>query len=133
MRWAVMFSAGHRIDLPGHACRFLHGHDYVASIDVRGDSPAVMVETLDHRVGRWIANNWDGGFLIARTDGDAYFALSRFGQPGENQRVAFLDEPPTAEAITRFLERVVAECLQGTAIQVENVTVTIAREAIPIH
>lgn len=68
----VQYCAGHR--LPGHEgkCRSIHGHNYVAHIYAEGKLDAVgrVVDfsVLKERVGGWIEDHWDHGFVRASQD-----------------------------------------------------------------
>ena len=124
----IHFSAGHR--LVGHegACAYLHGHNYVVFIHAAGDLDAVgrVIDfaVLKHRVGGWILENWDHGFIVADHDVDARRALDAFTSGGLPQKTYVLDRNPTAENMAQFLAvDVCPRVLAGTGVKVVKIVV----------
>lgn len=122
----IHFSAGHR--LVGHegACAYLHGHNYVVFIHATGelDSVGRVIDfsVLKHRVGGWILEHWDHGFIVASHDVDARRALDAFTSGGLPQKTFVLDCNPTAENMARHLACDVApRVLEGTGVRVVKI------------
>lgn len=124
----IHFSAGHR--LVGHegACAYLHGHNYVVFIHATGDLDSVgrVIDfaVLKERVGGWILENWDHGFIVAAHDDDTRRALAAFSSHGLKQKAFVLDRNPTAENMAHFLAREVSpKVLGGTGVRVVKIVV----------
>jgi 6-pyruvoyltetrahydropterin/6-carboxytetrahydropterin synthase len=122
------FSAGHR--LVGHegACAFLHGHNYVVFVHANGQLDAVgrVIDfaVLKERVGGWIQENWDHGFIVAAHDTDARRALDAFTSGGLPQKTYVLDRNPTAENLAEYLALEVSpRVLHGTGVKVVRIVV----------
>ena len=122
----IHFSAGHR--LVGHegACAYLHGHNYVAFIHAKGDLDAVgrVIDfaVLKERVGGWILEHWDHGFIVNEGDVDTRRALAAFESEGLPQKTFVLDRNPTAENLARHLALEVApRVLEGTGVRVVKI------------
>ena len=124
----IHFSAGHR--LVGHegACASLHGHNYVVFIHAKGELDAVgrVIDfaVLKERVGGWILENWDHGFIVAAHDVDTQRALTAFSSGGLSQKIFVLDRNPTAENMAQFLALEVSpRVLAGTSVRVAKIVV----------
>lgn len=122
----IHFSAGHR--LVGHegACAFLHGHNYVVFIHAAGDLDSIgrVIDfaVLKQRVGGWILDHWDHGFIVAAHDADALRAIAAFSSGGLPQKTFVLDHNPTAENLARFLALDVSpRVLLGTGVKVVKI------------
>ena len=124
----IHFSAGHR--LVGHegACAYLHGHNYVVFIHASGDLDSVgrVIDfaVLKERVGGWIHEHWDHGFIVAAHDEDAGRAIAAFTSGGLRQKTFVLDRNPTAENMAHFLATDVSlRVLHGTGVKVVKIVV----------
>ena len=124
----IHFSAGHR--LVGHegSCAYLHGHNYVVFIHATGTLDAVgrVIDfaVLKERVGGWILENWDHGFIVASHDADARRAIDAFCSGGLRQKTFVLDRNPTAENMAQYLALEVSpKVLQGTSVRVTKIVV----------
>jgi len=124
----IHFSAGHR--LVGHegACAYLHGHNYVVFIHAAGDLDSVgrVIDfaVLKERVGGWIHEHWDHGFIVAAHDDDARRAIAAFTSNGLKQKTYVLDRNPTAENLAHFLATDVSpRVLHGTDVKVVKIVV----------
>jgi 6-pyruvoyltetrahydropterin/6-carboxytetrahydropterin synthase len=124
----IHFSAGHR--LVGHegACAYLHGHNYVVFIHATGtlDSVGRVIDfaVLKERVGGWILENWDHGFIVASHDTDVRRAIAAFCADGLKQKQFVLDRNPTAENMAHFLAHDVSpKVLDGTGVRVTKIVV----------
>ena len=79
----VQFCAGHRVMGHENKCAHLHGHNYVALITARADKLDSVGRVIDfsvikQRVGGWIEQHWDHGFIIARNDEQVMQWLGQF-------------------------------------------------------
>ena len=124
----IHFSAGHR--LVGHegACAYLHGHNYVVFIHASGSldevGRVIDFSVLKERVGGWILENWDHGFIVARHDRDALRALDAFTSGGLPQKTYILEVNPTAENLAQFLALEVSpRVLSGTGVTITKIVV----------
>ena len=122
----IHFSAGHR--LVGHegACAYLHGHNYLVFIHAAGDldpvGRVIDFAVLKERVGGWILEHWDHGFIVAAHDVDGRRAIAAFERGGLKQKTFVLDRNPTAENLAHFLAHDVSpRVLQGTGVKVVKI------------
>ena len=119
----LQFCAGHRVWKHENKCAHLHGHNYVVyfhasapKLDELGR--VIDFDVLKERLGSWIEEHWDHGFILHRDDQEAVAAVRRVTE----QKVALLDSNPTAENMARhLLETVAPEALKGTGVRVVKV------------
>lgn len=124
----IHFCAGHRLKGHESKCRNLHGHNYVVyvtAVNIDSDLDAVgrVIDfaVLKQKVGQWIEDNWDHGFIIWKEDTKAMTALAVMG---EEHKTFLLDKNPTAENLARYLlEHVAPEVLEGSGVRVTKVVV----------
>ena len=120
----IQFCAGHRIWGHENTCAHLHGHNYVALFHATAPELDPLGRVIDFsvlksRLGRWIEENWDHGFVLHRDDREAIEAVRRV--PG--QKLFLLDGNPTAENMALHLLEVVAPAeLAGLGVEVVKVT-----------
>jgi 6-pyruvoyltetrahydropterin/6-carboxytetrahydropterin synthase len=114
----------------GHegACAYLHGHNYVVFIHASGDLDSVgrVIDfaVLKERVGGWILENWDHGFIVASHDEDTRRAIAAFSSAGLKQKTFVLDRNPTAENLAHFLAiEISPQVLRGTGVKVVKIVV----------
>lgn len=105
----VQFCAGHRIWKHESKCAHLHGHNYVALFHASASSldelgRVIDFQQLKERLGGWIDDNWDHGFILNKDDSDAIAAVRSI--PG--QKLYALDSNPTAENLAQHLLMTVA-------------------------
>lgn len=119
----IQFCAGHRVWKHEHRCAHLHGHNYVAFFHATADQLDDLGRVIDfgvlkERLGGWIDQHWDHGFICHKDDVEVLKAMSAV--PG--QKVFALDDNPTAENMARFLLHVVGpRQLAGTAVRLVRV------------
>jgi 6-pyruvoyltetrahydropterin/6-carboxytetrahydropterin synthase len=117
------FCAGHRLHGHEGKCAHVHGHNYVACFHVTGDDLDELGRLIDfgalkERLGSWLDEHWDHGFICQREDEELRRALEAI--PG--QKLFVMDENPTAENLARYLLHVVGpEQLEGTGVRVVRV------------
>ena len=77
----IQFCAGHRVKNHESKCRNLHGHNYVvwitAKLDAGTDELGRVVDfsVLKARIGGWIEDAWDHGFILWDQDDEAIAAV----------------------------------------------------------
>ena len=119
----IRFCAGHRVWKHESKCAWLHGHNYVAFFHAAAAELDELGRVIDfsvlaERLGGWIEEHWDHGFILHREDEEAKAAVGKVA----GQRVFLLDSNPTAENLADYLLREVApEALAGTGVQVVKV------------
>jgi len=119
----VQFCAGHRVLHHEGKCAHLHGHNYVALLHATASSldgvgRVIDFAVLKERLGGWIDEHWDHGFIVNGQDREALALLRQL--PG--QKLFVLDGNPTAENMAEFLLRDVApRQLEGTDVEVVRV------------
>ncbi len=95
-----------------------------ASGDLDSVGRVIDFAVLKERVGGWILENWDHGFIVAAHDDDARRAIAAFSSGGLKQKTFVLDRNPTAENIAQFLATDVSpRVLQGTGVKVVKIVV----------
>lgn len=141
----LQFCAGHRVMGHENKCAHLHGHNYVVKLvaeNVTAAGPETPGDGLDGigrvidfsvlkaRIGSWIEERWDHGFLLHQEDRAGAAALRIFEQEERSRRGAFtqklflLPYNPTAENMARYLLEVVGpQCLAGTGVRLTRVEV----------
>lgn len=124
----IRFCAGHRLMGHGGPCENLHGHNYVADFQVRGDAVdrvgrVVDFAELKRLLKGWIDEHWDHGFIVCRLDSDAIRAI----QSVAPHKIYLLPDNPTAENLAKHLlieiaPKILAE-LPGYDLRVTRVAV----------
>lgn len=120
----VQFCCGHRIWGHENKCAFLHGHNYVVLFHAAAPELDAMGRVIDfsvlkHRLGGWIEEHWDHGFVLHRDDRDGRAALEQI--PG--QKLYLMDRNPTAENMAlHLLETVAPVALADLDVEVTKVT-----------
>ena len=125
----IQFCAGHRVRNHESKCRNLHGHNYVAMFTAAavegGDALDSLGRVIDfsvlkEKIGGWIDDNWDHGFVLWDEDTEALAAVRAI--PG--QKIALMPYNPTAENMALFLLlEVCPVVLAGTSVEVTHVRV----------
>ena len=120
----IQFAAGHRVFQHESKCRNLHGHNYVAFFHARAESGldaigrVIDFSVLKQRLGGWVDENWDHGFLVWEKDAEALEAVRRV--PG--QKVYVTKRNPTAENMAlELLHEVGPRVLAGTGVMLTRV------------
>jgi 6-pyruvoyltetrahydropterin/6-carboxytetrahydropterin synthase len=98
----IEFSYGHRLLNHDGKCRYLHGHNGMAEVDLAADALDEMGMVIDFSrvsevVKTWIDDNLDHRMLL-RHDDPMTPVLQSAGEP-----VFVMDENPTAENIARLI------------------------------
>lgn len=112
--------AGHRLLNHEGKCRHVHGHRYGFIIKAAAeglDSVGRVVDfgVIKERVGGWLNEHWDHGFIAQ--DGDPIIKFLR----EQGSKVFVLPVPPTAENLSAVLFERAAVLLQGTGVTVTGV------------
>lgn len=123
----IQFCAGHRVWQHESKCRNMHGHNYVVFFEAVGEveqldglGRVLDFSVLKARLGGWIEEHWDHGFIYF--DQDAEVIASLAGIP--DQKLFALPYNPTAENMGRYLLEVVGPVvLAGTGTRLVCVTV----------
>ncbi|MFY0580463.1 6-pyruvoyl trahydropterin synthase family protein [Cystobacter fuscus] len=118
------FAAGHRVHQHESKCKNLHGHNYVVHFHAEADEGldalgrVIDFGVLKQRLGEWLEENWDHGFLLWKKDEEALEAVHRV----RGQKLCTLDRNPTAENLALLLLHEVApRVLEGTGVHVTRV------------
>ncbi len=120
----IQFCAGHRVMGHEGKCRNMHGHNYIAHITAEGsqDSIGRVIDfsVLKERIGSWIDQHWDHGFIVYSGDDPVKFSLALM----PDQKVYELPYNPTAENIALYVLNFVAPLrLEGTGVRVTKVVI----------
>lgn len=119
----IQFCAGHRVHRHESKCRNLHGHNYQAFFHAEADELDELGRVIDfsvlkERMGTWIDENWDHGFVVCKDDTEALAVLRQV----TGQKLFVLDVNPTAENMALELLNVVAPMvLAGTGVRMLKV------------
>lgn len=124
----IQFCAGHRVFKHESKCAHMHGHNYVVfvhahrKVNTLDDIGRVIdFSVLKDRIGGWIDDHWDHGFLVAHDDKACIAALAEMGM---NQKKFIMPTNPTAENIAfHLLRNVCPQMLTGTGVEVFKVVV----------
>lgn len=120
----IQFCAGHRVYRHESKCRNPHGHNYVAFFHAEADELDELGRVIDfgvlkERLGGWVDEHWDHGFIYADFDLEMRVALNQFFG---GVKTFPLDTNPTAENMADHLLRVVGpEQLKGTGVRLVRV------------
>ncbi|UCD29936.1 MAG: 6-carboxytetrahydropterin synthase [Planctomycetota bacterium] len=120
----IAFNAGHRLWKHEGRCEHIHGHNYVVCFHATADKLDSVGRVIDFNVlksklGGWIEENWDHGFICHQDDQVVKKALSAI--PG--QKIFELDNNPTAENLAAYLLHVVGpQQLDGTGVRLVRVS-----------
>lgn len=128
----IQFCAGHRVFGHETKCAHLHGHNYVlfvtAQVKNEGDldkvGRVVDFSVLKDRVGGWIDQNWDHGFLLDRNDKGAIAALQVMSkhmtetEGRKPQKLFLMPYNPTAENMAKFILDYGPALMLGTNVEI---------------
>ena len=134
----IQFCSGHRVYEHGSKCRHLHGHNYVVflkAVAPQLDKLGMVIDfgVLKEKIGSWIDQKWDHGFIIFDDDQAAMVAIKWF-ETAENsqlpsgqsftQKVYGLPYNPTAENLAKYLLWISNDSLlEGTGVRLCEVTI----------
>lgn len=119
----IQFCSGHRVQEQGDKNRNLHGHNYVAFLDAEAEDLDDLgrepdFSAIKERVGGWIDENWDHGFIVGEDDTEGRRALAAM----PTAKVYVLPMSPTAEWMADYLLYDIApKVLAGTNVRVRKV------------
>lgn len=103
----LTFCAGHRVFGHESKCSHLHGHNYVVEVTAHGrlDDIGRVIDfsVLKAKLGTWLEEQWDHGFVLFEGDKEAVFLLSRFAASGGQQKLYKMPYNPTAENMAKYL------------------------------
>ncbi len=130
----IEFCAGHRVMGHENKCAHLHGHNYRVELTAEREDPdngatdtigrVVDFSVLKERIGGWIDDNWDHGFLFSQHDQHTQDALNTFiRMSGIKQKFFLMPCNPTAENIASYLLQQGNQELYGTAVKLVRVRV----------
>ena len=122
----IQFCSGHRVHRHESKCAHPHGHNYVAFIHARApelDSIGRVIDfsVLKQKVGGWIDENWDHGFIFYAGDAPMcrFFELNA---DGKDFKSYMMPSNPTAENMAKHLvEEVCPTLMLGTGVEVFKV------------
>ena len=120
----IQFSAGHRVLGHEGRCAYLHGHNYVVHFHAQADSLDGVGRVIDfgvlkEKLGGWVDENWDHGFIYGAEDAEVAEVFTR--QLPDHKHFV-LPWNPTAENMARFLlEDVGPRQLQGLGVRLVKV------------
>jgi len=119
----IHFSAGHRLWQHEHKCAHIHGHNYLVEFHATAEHLDSLGRVIDFsamkdRLGGWIEEHWDHGFICNKDDHEVIEAMKRV--PG--QKLFVMDANPTAENLALYLLRIVGpQQLAGTGVKLVRV------------
>jgi len=118
----VSFCAGHRIAGHESKCRNLHGHQYEIEIFATAKDLDSLGRVIDFavlkRIGNWIDQAWDHGFILWHEDSEAWKAMAEI----KEQKTFVFPSNPTAENIAKYiLEEIAPSVLSGFPVEVWKV------------
>jgi 6-pyruvoyltetrahydropterin/6-carboxytetrahydropterin synthase len=123
----IQFCAGHRVVGHEGKCRHPHGHNYVVFFHAEADGlddlgRVIDFSALKSRLGGWIEEHWDHGFVVASFDLAMGALLHEFRDCEGSVKMSVLPSNPTAENMADYLLRVVGpQELHGTGVRLVRV------------
>ncbi len=104
----LQFCCGHRVMRHESKCAHLHGHNYVAfftaSAQLDDVGRVIDFSVIKERVGGWIDEFWDHGFVLNEEDEGAIQSVSNFAPKDEvEQKLYLMPKNPTAENMAEHL------------------------------
>lgn len=125
----IQFCAGHRVHKHESKCANMHGHNYVAHIEVEMDPNSevgikhrdtrlddigrvIDFSVIKERIGTWIETFWDHGFIFYEKDEELRL-MFQAGGVLDKQKSYALQLNPTAENMAIYLLRTVCPMLLG--------------------
>jgi 6-pyruvoyltetrahydropterin/6-carboxytetrahydropterin synthase len=127
----LTFSAGHRLLNHEGACRHLHGHNYQAWVTCRASKLDEIGRVIDfgvikNKVGTWLDNNWDHGWIVydqdqAMLDTLEYFSELQRQKGFQSTKVFMLPTNPTAENMAYYLFVVANQLLSKYNVAVTQI------------
>lgn len=124
----IQFCSGHRVMNHESKCANAHGHNYVAffeavATDLDELGRVIDFSVLKEKIGGWIDDNWDHGFIYFREDTVMHNALEGIKSCLGSQKSYELMYNPTAENMAKYLyEYICPELLEGTGVKIVKVT-----------
>jgi 6-pyruvoyltetrahydropterin/6-carboxytetrahydropterin synthase len=121
----IQFCAGHRVLNHENKCAHMHGHNYVAFFEagveeLDGIGRVIDFSILKERLGGWVDEHWDHGFVYWDKDTQVVAALDAMN---EDRRFA-MPYNPTAENMAQYLLRVVGpSVLHDTPVYLNSVRI----------
>ena len=122
----IQFCAGHRVHGHENKCANLHGHNYVLLVTARAIKThaeldrigrVVDFSVLNERIGGWIDEKWDHGFLLWKHDNDAIEAVAKV----QKQKCYLMQNNPTAENMAKHILDLSGSLLEDTGVELVNV------------
>lgn len=121
----IQFCVGHRVHQHESKCRNLHGHNLVVFFTAQGSDTeldalgrVIDFSVLKAKLGGWVDEHWDHGFVLWAADDEGLAALSCM----KEQKLHLLPYNPTSENMAHYLLHVVApEVLKGTGVELVKV------------
>jgi 6-pyruvoyltetrahydropterin/6-carboxytetrahydropterin synthase len=120
----IQFCAGHRVYGHENKCAHPHGHNYVAMLTASAeglDSVGRVIDfsVLKNKVGGWIDQFWDHGFLVWKGDTEIVEFLTK-----HRHKSYLMPYNPTAENMAKYLLlNVGPKVLLGTGVQLTHVRI----------
>lgn len=117
------FCAGHRLFGHEGKCAGVHGHNYIVEFHAVGQDLDAVGRVIDfgvlkEKLGGWIDEHWDHGFICYSGDEMVREALSSIA----GQKLFLIDVNPTAENLASYLLEVVGPMqLEGTGVKLARV------------
>ena len=119
----IQFCSGHRVYEHESKCRNIHGHNYVVFITAEADELDNLGRVIDFsvlkaKVGGWIDDNWDHGFIAFREDVSAVGIIQDIGT-----KLYLMNENPTAENMAlHLLNDICPVLMKGTGVKITKIT-----------
>lgn len=127
------FCAGHRLMNHESKCAMLHGHNYVVLVTAEAPELDSIGRVIDFaeikaRLGKWIDDHWDHGYILHECDTAALAAMQRFSNTRASieyrQKLHTMSVNPTAENMAKYLLDIVCpDLFNDSNIQIVSVTV----------
>ena len=127
----LQFCAGHRVMGHENKCANMHGHNYVVFLTARAkrgmrlDSIGRVIDfsVIKAKVGDWIDEKWDHGFICHAADEVVLSLLGEATQRLElGQKIYVMNDNPTAENMAaELLDRICPMLFTDTDVEIVKV------------
>lgn len=112
---------GHRLQRHNGKCRFLHGHNYIVDVSVRGpvdDVTGMVIDFHDLKQSvRDVLDNYDHAFVLEEGD--------NILREVDQERIIYMTGPPTAENLAGMWRGMIHDILLLKGYDQLRVTVAV--------
>ena len=124
----IQFCAGHRVHGHENKCSNVHGHNYVVFATAKAEElddigRVIDFSVLKERLGGWIEDCWDHGFIFYEKDTQIEEMLARVtNSSGSPCKEYVMESNPTAENMANhLLYDICPKLFKGTGVVISEI------------